>query len=176
MTHCSGQILRLVALAGGLLVAGTSCDINDPDEVQNSANFAVIRTQFFASRTSRVPVPGVRLIVEAPEDSQRPYNGPDVMAISGEDGVVTVRVFPGFSEVATGGTGGGTGGGGTGGGTTGPQNPLELPPALVFADVAVAFIYEGTLVTLIDSGLTVGAGRLYDLGSVYLDEFDLIAD
>ena len=169
--HFCRRSMRLVALAGTLLVAGTSCDINDPDEVQNSANFAVIRTQFFASRTSRVPVPGVRIIVEAPEDSQRPYNGPDVMAISGEDGIVTVRVFPGFSEVVTGGTGGGTGGG-----TTGPQNPLELPPPLIFADVAVAFIYEGRLVSLIDSGLTVGSGRLYDLGSVYLDEFDLIAD
>lgn len=175
MNPFCGQTLRLVALAGGLLVAGTSCDINDPDEVQNSANFAVIRTQFFASRTSRVPVPGVRVIVEAPEDSQRPYNGPDVIAISGEDGIATVRVFPGFSEQATGGTGGGGTGGGTGG-TTGPQNPLELPPPLIFADVAVAFLYQGQLVSFIGSGLTVGSGRLYDLGAIYLDEFNLTVD
>lgn len=175
MTHFCGRTMRRLALAGGLLVAGIACDINDPDEVQNSANFAVIRAQFFASRSSRVPVPGVRVIVEAPEDSQRPYNGPDVIAISGEDGIATVRIFPGYSEQATGGTGGGGTGGGTGT-TTGPQNPLELPPPLLFADVAVAFLYQGQIVLFISSGLTVGSGRLYDLGAVYLDEFNLTID
>lgn len=157
------------ALCGVLLTGSIACDWNDPDEIQNSANLAVIRAQFFESRANRVPVPGVRMLVEAPEDSERPYNGPDVVAVSGEDGVAVARIFPGLDEVEQ-------PGGGDGGQPTGPPNPLELPPPLVFADVAIVFIYHGDIVSFIDTGLTVGSGRLYDLGSVFLDEFGLVVD
>lgn len=157
------------ALCGILLTGSIACDWNDPDEIQNSANLAVIRAQFFESRANRVPVPGVRMLVEAPEDSERPYNGPDVVAVSGEDGVAIVRIFPGLDDEEE-------AGGGTGGEVTGPQNPLELPPPLVFADVAIVLIYRGDIVSFIGTGLTVGSGRLYDLGAVFLDEFGLVAD
>jgi hypothetical protein len=68
------------------------------DEVQNSANEAVVMVQFFASRTNRVPVAGVRMLVESPANQEndqqgRPYNGPDVLAISGSDGIAIARVF-----------------------------------------------------------------------------------
>jgi hypothetical protein len=165
-------LLALVTVAGA-----TACDFTDLDEVQNSANFAVIRVQFFASRSNRVPVPGVRMLVEAPEDSQRPYNGPDVIGISGEDGRTEVLVFPGLQDQATGGGGGGGAGGDQGGGTQqGPANPLEVPPPLVFADVAVVFIYQGQIVSFISTGLTIGSGRMFDLGPVFLDEFGVVVD
>ncbi|HUP00178.1 MAG TPA: hypothetical protein VM737_01460 [Gemmatimonadota bacterium] len=150
----------------GLVTILSACDWNDPDEVQNSANEAVIRAQFFASRSSRVPVPGVRMVVENPgEEANRPYNGPDVIGISGEDGVAVVRIFPGFTEGETGDTE-----------QQGPTNPLDLPPPLVFADVAVLFLYQGDVVPFISSGLTVGSGRLYDLGAIFLDEFGILVD
>lgn len=148
-----------------LVLFVVTCDWNDPDEIQNSANEAVIRAQFFASRQNRVPVPGVRMLVEAPEDSERPYNGPDVIGTSGEDGVAVVRIFPGLDEEGQQDEQPG-----------GPQNPLELPPPLVFADVAVVFIYQGDVVSFISTGLTVGSGRLYDLGAIFLDELGIIAD
>jgi hypothetical protein len=156
------------------LMTYAACDWNDLDEVQNSSNFAVVRAQFFASRTSRVPVPGVRLIVEADADAERPYNGPDVVGISGEDGVAVAKVFPGFTQ-QTPGSGGGSGGG-TGTTTTGPRNPLELPPPLFFGDAAVTLIYNGQIAALIAGGLTIGSGRLYDLGTVFLDELLIEAD
>lgn len=155
------------ALVGLLTVPLLSCDWNDPDEVQNSSNLAVIRAQFFASRGNRVPVPGVRMLVEAPEDSERPYNGPDVIATSREDGVAVARVFPGLAEEEQ---------GGGQGEQSGPQNPLEVPPPLVFADVAIVFIYQGEIVSFIATGLTVGSGRLYDLGAIFLDEFGVVVD
>ncbi|MBA3584904.1 MAG: hypothetical protein H0W36_10335 [Gemmatimonadetes bacterium] len=152
----------------GLFAIVPACDWNDPDEVQNSANEAVIRAQFFASRTNRVPVPGVRMLVEAPaDDTERPYNGPDVIGVSGEDGVAVVRIFPGLDE---------EGQGSGGDPSQGPQNPLELPPPLVFADVAIVIIYQGEIVPFIATGLTVGSGRLYDLGSIFLDEFNIGVD
>jgi hypothetical protein len=161
----------IVAALAALALA--SCDWNDPDEIQNSSNFAVVRAQFFASRDSRVPVSGVRLVVESDPESARPYNGPDVIGLSGEDGVAVAKVFPGlFQQQQGGGTGGGTGGQTT----TGPRNPLELPAPLFFGDAAVVIIYNGQIVSLISGGLTIGSGRLYDLGTVFLEDLNIIAD
>lgn len=158
-----------LALSGALLAGIAGCDWNDPDEIQNSSNFAVVQAQFFASRSTRVPVPGVRMIVESDVDSDRPYNGPDVVAVSGEDGVASARVFPGLDEQE------GGGGGGTDG-PTGPADPFDVPPPLFFADAAVTVVYNGQIVSLIAGGLTIGSGRLYDLGTVFLDEFGVVVD
>lgn len=159
------------ALLGLLAWGASACDLNDPDEIQNSSNFAIVKAQFFASRISQTPVPGVRMIVESDPDADRPYLGPDIVAMSGQDGVAVARVFPGFQEQQDGG-GGGDGGGGTG--TPTAPNPLELPPPLVFADVAVTIVFNGQVVTFIGGGLTIGSGRLYDLGPVFLvDDFGL---
>ena len=147
------------------------------DEVQNSANEAVVMVQFFASRTNRVPVAGVRMIVESPGDQQneqqgRPYNGPDVLAISGDDGIAIARVFPGFDDPQD----GGGDGGGDDSQNQGPENPLDLPPPLIFADVAITFIYQGRIVPFIESGFTIGSGRLYDLGPIFLDELGVTVE
>ena len=157
-----------VALAT-LILAGVACDFNDPDEIQNQANLALVRVQVFASNQSRTPVPGVRMVVESPPPEQgggagqqRRYEGPDVIGISGEDGLVEAFVFPGFdSEEAE---------------ETPPTNPFDLPPALIFADVSVTFIYNGQILPFL-TGLTVGSGRLYDLGSVFLlEDFGIVVD
>jgi hypothetical protein len=42
--------------------------------------------------------------------------------------------------------------------------------------VAVVFIYNGQIVSFISTGLTVGSGRMYDLGAVFLDEFGVLSD
>lgn len=165
----------LAALSCALLILGTgACDLNDPDEIQNQANLALVRVQFFASSASRTPVPGVRMIVEAPQETQgggggaqqRRYEGPDVVAISGEDGMAEAFVFPGY-QAEEGGAGEGTG----------PTNPLDpnFPPPLIFADVRIVFLYQGAVVPFIE-GLTVNSGRLFDLGAVYLDEFGIVVD
>jgi hypothetical protein len=156
---------RWMVAALAVLISA-ACDWNDPDEIQNSSNFAVVRAQFFASRSNRVPVPGVRLIVESDPDSDVPYRGPDVVAISGEDGVATAEVFTGFTEQQQQG----------GGPITGPPNPLELPPPLFFGDAAVTLIYQGAILGLVGGGLTLGNGRLYDLGTVFLDDFGIVVD
>ena len=64
--------MRTIAAAACaiLLLGSGACDFNDPDEIQNQANMALVRVQFFASSTSRTPVPGVRMIVEAPQQQQ----------------------------------------------------------------------------------------------------------
>jgi hypothetical protein len=160
----------IAAAACAILILGSgACDLNDPDEIQNQANMALVRVQFFASSTSRTPVPGVRMIVEAPQQQQggggqqqRRYEGPDVVAISGEDGLAEAFVFPGYQSQA----------GGTGGD---PTNPFDLPPALIFADVRVVFLYQGAVVPYLE-GLTINSGRLFDLGAVYLDEFGVVVD
>lgn len=161
----------VVALAGAtMILAGGACDFNDPDEIQNQANMALVRVQVFASSDSRTPVPGVRMIVEAPPPEQgggggaqqRRYEGPDVMAISGEDGLVEAFVFPGYdAEEAQ---------------ETPPTSPFDLPSPLIFADVRVVFLYNGQVLPFLD-GLTVGSGRLYDLGSVFLlEDFGIVVD
>ena len=154
------------AVAALAVLISAACDWNDPDEIQNSSNFAVVRAQFFASRSNRVPVPGVRLIVESDPDSERPYNGPDVVSISGEDGVATAQVFTGYVEQVQQG----------GQQVTGPPNPLELPQLLYFGDAAVTLIYQGAILGLVGGGLTIGNGRLYDLGTVFLDDFGVVVD
>jgi hypothetical protein len=164
--------MRTIAAAACaiLLLGSGACDLNDPDEIQNQANMALVRVQFFASSTSRTPVPGVRMIVEAPQQQQggggqqqRRYEGPDVIAISGEDGLAEAFVFPGYQSQ----TGGATGGD--------PTNPFDLPPALIYADVRVVFLYQGAVIPYLE-GLTVNSGRLFDLGAVYLDEFGVVVD
>lgn len=164
----------LAALSCALLILGAgACDLNDPDEIQNQANLALVRVQFFASSASRTPVPGVRMIVEAPQQEQgggggqqRRYEGPDVIAISGEDGLAEAFVFPGYQTQQ----------GGTGAGAP-PASPLDptFPPPLIFADVRIVFLYQGAVVPFID-GLTINSGRLFDLGAVYLDEFGIVVD
>lgn len=154
-------------------VIPTACE---PDEVQNSANEAVVMVQFFTARTNRVPVAGVRMLVESPANQQnqqqgRPYNGPDVLAISGSDGIAIARVFPGFDDPQDGG-----GDGGDDSQDQGPQNPLDLPPPLIFADVAITFIYQGQIVPFIETGFTIGSGRLYDLGPIFLDELGVTVE
>ena len=164
----------IAAAACAILLLGLgACDLNDPDEIQNESNFALVRIQFFASRTSRTPVTGVRLVVEAPQQQeggggggqQRRYEGPDVIAISGESGIAEAFVFPGYQTQP----------GGGGGGTTDPTTPFDLPPPLIFADVRVVFLYQGDVVAYLE-GLTINSGRLFDLGAVYLDEFGIIVD
>lgn len=150
-----------------------TCDWNDPDDVQNSSNFAIVRAQFFASRTSRVPVPGVRMIVESDPDGETPLRSPDVVSISGEDGVAVAKVFPGITEQQQG-TGGA--GGTTGQQPLGPRNPLELPPPQYFGDAAVVLLYNARIVRLIDGGLTIASGRQYDLGAVFLEELGMVVD
>ncbi len=172
MTRSSARLGWLgLALA---LALPTGCD-----EVQNSANEAVVMVQFFASRTNRVPVAGVRMVVESPGDGQdetggRPYNGPDVLAISGDDGIAIARVFPGLDDTGQDGDGGGDDGQGSQ--NQGPENPLDLPPPLIFADVAITFIHQGQIVPFITSGFTIGSGRLYDLGPIFLDELGLTVE
>lgn len=172
--HARARRRSTIAVVAASLALTVGCDLNDLDEIQNSSNQAVVRAQFFASRTSRVPVSGVRLVVEAPEDSERPYNGPDVIAISGDDGIAVARVFPGFSDEED--EQDGTGGQNGDGRRDGPENPLDLPPPLVFADVAVTIIHGGAIVPFISTGLTVGSGRLYDLGPIFLDELGIEVD
>ncbi len=154
--------LSLVVLATTI----SSCDLNDLDEIQNSANQAVVRAQFFASRTNQIPVAGVRMVVESDQDSDRPYRGPDVISVSGEDGVATARVFPGFEDEDE------QNNNNSGGDQQpmGPENPLDLPPPLFFGDAAVTLIYQGSIVSFISGGLTLGSGRLFDLGPIFLDE------
>lgn len=155
----------IVAL-GVLTIVAPSCDLNDLDEIQNSSNQAVVRAQFFASRTNQVPVPGVRMVIESDDDSKRPYRGPDVISVSGDDGVATALVFPGFEDETD------QNNNNTGGDQQpmGPEDPLDLPPPLFFGDVAVTLIYQGGIVSFISGGLTLGAGRLFDLGPIFLDE------
>ncbi|HJR53132.1 MAG TPA: hypothetical protein VJ982_05405 [Gemmatimonadota bacterium] len=157
-----------VALAS-LTFAGVACDFNDPDEIQNQANTALVRVQVFASSDSRTPVPGVRMIVEAPpqeqggggQQQQRPYQGPDVIAISGEDGIAEAFVFPGYDAEDL---------------EELPTDPFSLPPPMFFADVRVVFLYNGQVLPFV-TGLTVGSGRLYDLGSVFLlEDFGIVVD
>ena len=160
----------IAAAACAILLLGVgACDLNDPDEVQNSSNFALVRVQVFASSASRTPVPGVRMIVEAPPPDQgggggaqtRRYQGPDVISTSGEDGIADAFVFPGYDIESL---------------DEDPTSPFDLPPPLIFADVRVVFIYNGQVLPFLD-GLTVGSGRLYDLGSVFLlDDFGIIVD
>ncbi|HET6360594.1 MAG TPA: hypothetical protein VFH11_00890 [Gemmatimonadota bacterium] len=168
--HRVQQMGAAAALAGAtLMLAVAACDFNDPDEIQNQANMALVRVQVFASSQSRTPVPGVRMVVESPPPDQgggggaqqRRYQGPDVFAISGEDGLVEAFVFPGYDgedlEVP-------------------PTSPFDLPPPLFFADVQVQFIYNGQVLPFL-TGLTVGSGRLYDLGSVFLlEDFGIVVD
>lgn len=161
----------------GLMLAVGLATTCEPDEVQNSANEAVVMAQFFASRSNRVPVAGVRMIVESPGDQQdqtqgRPYNGPDILAISGEDGIAIARVFPGFDDSGQNGEGGED----EGSEGQGPENPLDLPPPLIFADVAITFIHQGRIVPFIASGFTIGSGKLYDLGPIFLDELGLAVE
>jgi hypothetical protein len=159
---------RAVAAFATLILAGLACDFNDPDEIQNQANMALVRVQVFASSQSRTPVPGVRMVVESPPpeqggggQQQRRYLGPDVIAISGEDGLVEAFVFPGYDSEDV---------------ETAPTDPFTLPPPLFFADVQVTFIYNGQVLPFV-SGLTVGSGRLYDLGSVFLlEDFGIVVD
>ena len=169
--HRIRQTRVAAALAGAtMLIAFGACDFNDPDEIQNQANMALVRVQVFASSDSRTPVPGVRMVVEAPPPEQgggggadqRRYEGPDVIAISGEDGLAEAFVFPGYNgEQAE---------------EEPPTSPFDLPQPLFFADVRVVFLYNGQVLPFLD-GLTVGSGRLYDLGSVFLlDDFGIVVD
>jgi hypothetical protein len=169
--HRIRQTRVAAALASAILfLGGGACDFNDPDEIQNQANMALVRVQVFASSDSRTPVPGVRMVVEAPPPEQgggggaqqRRYEGPDVIGISGEDGIAEAFVFPGYdAEEAE---------------ETPPTNPFDLPSPLIFADVRVVFLYNGQVLPFLD-GLTVGSGRLYDLGSVFLlEDFGIVVD
>lgn len=167
---------RCLALIAALAALGTGCDLNDLDEIQNSSNEAVVRAQFFESRSNRVPVPGVRLIVESDPDSERPYLGPDVISISGEDGVAVARVFPGFREFDDGNNNNNNNNNGGGMQPLGPENPLDLPAPLIFADVAVTLVHQGQIVSFIGGGLTIGSGRLFDLGPIFLDELGIEAN
>jgi hypothetical protein len=156
---------------GVLTIVAPSCDLNDLDEIQNSSNQAVVRAQFFASRTNQVPVPGVRMVIESDDDSDRPYRGPDVIGVSGDDGVATALVFPGFEDERD--QNNNTGGNEQ---PTGPEDPLDLPPPLFFGDVAVTLIYQGSIVSFISGGLTLGSGRLFDLGPIFLDELQVVVN
>ena len=62
----------ITAAACAILLLGLgACDLNDPDEIQNQSNLALVRVQFFASRTSRTPVTGVRLSSRRPAAAGR---------------------------------------------------------------------------------------------------------
>ena len=140
-----------VVTLGVLTITAPSCDLNDLDEIQNSSNQAVVRAQFFASRTNQVPVPGVRMVIESDDDSDRPYRGPDVIGVSGDDGVATVRVFPGFEEEQD--RNNNDGGNQQ---PLGPEDPLDLPPPLFFGDVEHRVVHIGWLDARLGSAVRSG--------------------
>ncbi len=148
----------LFALALALLapLAGACDFLENPDEVQNSSNKAFVEVQLFASRDDRTPVEGVIMIVESDPDSERPFFGPDQSFVSNENGFIRAEVFPGTDPEQ--------------GGTGPPATPFDVDPPLFFGDACVQFLFEGTFSTF-SCGVTMGAGRVLNLGVVFVAEF-----
>jgi len=159
--------MRLIVVTFVGCAALASCDfLENPDEVQNSTNFAFVEAQIFESRDNRVPVPGVIMIVESDPDSERPFIGPDHQFVTDQSGFVRGAIFPGIQ----------------GGdqpierGSEGelPQTPFEVPPPLFFGDARVLFLFEARIFD-IGGGVTLGAGRVINLGTFFLEDFTAFA-
>jgi hypothetical protein len=146
------------AVALGLLLSpAAGCDfLENPDEVQNSTNNAFVQAQMFASRDDRTPVEGVIMIVESDPDSERPFQGPDQSFVSNRNGFIRAAVFPGVDAENE--------------PEGGPQTPFDVTPPLFFGDACVHFIHEGTFSTF-SCGVTLGAGKVLELGMFFVDEF-----
>jgi hypothetical protein len=140
-----------------LVLVPAACDfLEDPDEVQNSSNLAFIEAQIFASPDNRAPVEGVIMVVESDPDSERPFNGPDQSFTSDDTGFIRAGVFPGLDLEQQ---------------QTGPPaTPFDAPPPLFFGDACVHFIHEGVFTTF-SCGVTLGAGKVLNLGTVFLTQF-----
>ena len=144
-------------LALGLLLPAAGCDfLENPDDVQNSTNNAFVEAQVFASRTDRTPIQGVIMIVESDPDSERPFQGPDQSFASDQNGLIRAAVFPGVDAEQE--------------PEGGPSSPLDVTPLLFFGDACVHFIHEGQFSTF-SCGVTLGAGKVLNLGVFFVDEF-----
>lgn len=146
---------RTLAVALLAPLAGACDFLESPDEVQNSTNNAFVEAQVFASRDDRTPVEGVIMIVESDPDSERPFAGPDQSFMSNENGFIRAEVFPGLDLE---------------GADADPATPFDVAPPLFFGDACVQFLFEGTFTTF-SCGVTLGAGRVLNLGNFFLSEF-----
>jgi hypothetical protein len=143
--------LALVAALAG------ACDfLENPDEVQNSSNNAFVEAQVFVARDNRTPVPGVLMIVESDPDSEQPFVGPDQSFVTDAGGFVRAEVFPGRDLEQQ--------------PEAGPATPFDVAPPLFFGDACVSFVHEGSFFSF-SCGVTIGAGRVLNLGLVFLSDF-----
>ena len=150
---------RLVAVALLAPLAGACDFLENPDEVQNTANNAFLEAQVFVARDNRTPVEGVILFVESDPDSERPFQGPDQTFASDANGFIRAQVFPGIDEEQQ--------------PAGGPTSPFDVAPPLFFGDACVHFLHEGQLFTF-SCGVTLGAGKVINLGVFFISEFALL--
>ena len=125
----------------------------------NSGNLVTMSGFVFQSRTNKVPVPGVTVIVEKSEESSSESIIPDQFTITDESGRWEVKYSLGYLS-------------------TGDEDVIPVDPEPVWIEESmriIMFTSDG-LVYDLGSGFSVQVGENYDLWDVFLTDFTVYSD
>ncbi len=113
---------------------------------EDSQSYAVVEGYVYADASMTRGASGVEVIVESDENSQNPYQGPDIMTFTDSSGYFSAKIFLNYEETDT---------------------------SITYhniADVSVYFNYQGRSFRY--TGVTVHVGGVYRLPAVHLGMFE----
>ncbi len=139
-TRNGGKTFLGFALLASLLAIGCQGVLED------SQSYAIVEGYVYADAGMTRGVPGVEIIVESDENSQNPYQGPDIITFTDSTGYFAAKVFLTYSETDT-------------------SVTYES-----IADVSVYYNHRGKSFRY--TGVTVHVGGVYRLPAVHLGMFE----
>lgn len=125
----------------------------------NSGNLVTMSGFVFQSRTNKVPVPGVTVIVEKSEESSSAAIIPDQFTVTDENGRWEVKYSLGYLS-------------------TGNEGVIPVEPEPIWIEESMRIIMfspEGRVYDL-GAGFSVQLGENYDLWDVFLSDFSAFSD
>ncbi len=114
--------------------------------LEDSGSYAIVEGYVYADASMTRGVPGVEVIVESDENSQNPYQGPDLMTFTDSTGYFSIKVFLTYEATDT------------------SVSYHDI------ADVSVYYNYRGRSFRY--TGVSVHVGGVYRLPAVYLGMFE----
>ncbi len=130
----------------GLILSTTLLVLACQGLLEDTQSYAVVEGYVYADASMTRGAPGVEVIVESDENSQNPYQGPDLVTFTDSTGYFSVKVFLNYEETDT---------------------------SITYhniADVSVYYNHQGRSFRY--TGVTVHVGGVYRLPAVHLGMFE----
>jgi len=139
--------LFLILIAGATSFILLSCDV---EKNINASNLVTIDGHVFFSRTKRVGVPGITVVIEKSTESSTMAVIPDIFVRTDENGRWEAKFTLSYPD---------------GGGV------MDITPQYVEESIRILMVSPETRMLDLGSGFTLQVGKTYHIWDVFLEDF-----